>query len=171
MNFPILSIQELSSNALELINNNPISEREFKFSMLERNLVNVDVGNLIYLLSSTSEEDMERGVKLFHRCFFALFGSMQHTDFFRISTTQKMAIFAKKTLGDQVVLFDEGYTTLTDMENGTLFVWCDEIMFIYERNTYTITGQPHYARFYFYEDEPAYVVGKVSQKLINKTVF
>lgn len=170
MNFPILSIQELSLNALELINNNPISEREFKFAMLERGLGDIDVGNLFCLLSSASEEDMKRGIQLFHRCFFALFGPMQHTEFFGISTAQEMAIFAKQELGDQVEVLDEGYTTLTDMEDGTLFVWCDEIMFIVNNNTYTILGESFYPNFKFFEGEPAYVVGKVSQQLIDKTI-
>ena len=172
MNFPILSTKALAQTAIAQIENNSVNEREFNFNAISHGCdENINVNDLLNLLKSSSEKEMKQGISLFNLLFISLFGVGNYLDFLRVFDAQENALLAKDTLGDDATLLQNGYTTTEEMENGTLFVWCNEIMFIYNGDTYTITRYPHYTDFKFFEGEPAYVVGKVSQELIDKTIY
>lgn len=171
MKFPIVSSKELAQQALEFLQTQPVFEREFAFSTMDRNIGEYDIARLSSLLSSSSENEQMKGINIFNRCFFALFGPGKNIDFANVFSAKEMALVAKEKLGDDATLLEKGYTTTEDMQDGTLFVWCDEVMFILNDSTYSIRYEMIYPKFFFAEGEPAYVVGNVSQAALDKVDY
>lgn len=168
MKFPIVSSKKLAQQVLEFLQIQPIFERDFAFSTLDSNIGEYDVARLSDLLMSFSKKDQMKGINIFNRFFFTLFGSGKNIDFANIFSAKEMALFAKEKLGDDVTLLEKGYTTTEDMQDGTLFVWCDEVMFISNGATYSVIHEMIYSKFFFAEGEPAYIVGNVSQATLDK---
>lgn len=191
MSFPIISAKELAKNAINKIKTSPVNEREFNFRKIEQGTPDFEINDLLELLNSPSESEVMKGLREFSNSFFVIFGSENNTkpnnvfetqylsifskmsmeanniSFYRIFEAQYLAILAKQGLGEKATLLENGYTTKEPMEDGTLFIWCDELMFINNSDTYAINGDFIFSNFKFYEGEPAYVVGHVEKSAIN----
>jgi len=170
MNFPIVSTKELAKIANNKIKTSPVNEREFTFRNLEQGVQDFDISDLIDLLNSPSEKEMLKGILKFSNSFNSILGVGNQIDFRRIFVAQYLAIFAKEAMGGNLTLLDTGYSTEEPMEDGTLFTWCDEVMFIYKGDTYTVKGDFFYNSFTFFEGEPAYVIGHVDQDAVQTLI-
>lgn len=73
-----------------------------------------------------------------------------------------LALFADQKLGERVVLNQRGLVTHEALNEGDLFVWCGELMYLKGRDTYTVQDKFFYGNFHFnLDNEPAYWVGTV----------
>jgi len=163
MNFKIVGTNELCQKILNFIDTNEVKTDAYNKEEIKA------LPELMEKLASDNTEMKQRSIITFEEVFFRLYSGTidENKSFFREVSAISGAIFAKKELGDEVTLLDECYTTLDDLPDGTLFVWCDEPMFIVGGNTYTITKAFHYKSFTYFEREPAYILGIVSEDVVN----
>lgn len=167
MNFKVLSFQEVISKCIDMLENEKIESKDFNGMTKSSKHVESDYQALIELLQSNDSRYQMTGINLFLQHFFGIFGPNQHIEANKIISISHSATKAKQSNPENMEIFDVVYTTTDEMEDGTLFEWCGEPMFIVGRNTYTILNTPHYNGFEFFEGEPAYVFGKVSQSLVD----
>lgn len=163
MNFKIVDTNELCQKILNFIDTNEVKTDDYNKKEIKT------LPELVEKLASDSAEVKQRAIITFEEVFFRLYSGYidENEKFLREVSAISGAIFAKKELGDEVTLLDECFTTLDDLPDGTLFVWCDEPMFIVGGNTYTITKAFHYKSFTYFEREPAYILGIVSEDVVN----
>lgn len=167
MIFPIISTKELASLAINRLKTRPVDEDKFSFAMLCKGFSDYSVNDLLECLNSPSTNQISKGIHFFNENFVQLFGIGKDTEFLFTSKAQELALFAKEKLGNDLELFDEGYTTESKLEDGTLFVWCFEVMFIVDGKTYTVDRELFYEEFTFYHNQPVYVVGKMSDDIVK----
>jgi len=73
-----------------------------------------------------------------------------------------LGLFAEQRMAERVVLNQRALITHEPLQEGHLFIWCGEVMYLKGRDTYTVMDELCYADFRFnLENEPAYWVGTV----------
>lgn len=189
MKTKILSLPSISEKCIYMLKNERIYEKDFNGISDHSKAFETDYHALISLLESTDERYQLTGVGYLMQYYFRIFGPCNHIENNRIISVSHSSLLAKRNLGNNVEIFDELYTTTEPMEDGILFEWRGEPMCIVDNSAYAILSMPHY-RYYEYfeaypsslfvnsstalirnfecfEEEPAYVFGKVPQKLID----
>jgi hypothetical protein len=171
----MLSVNELSEQAIDLVNTRNINEEKFSQITTASGETITTVSQLLNLLNSNNKYFMQKGLAIFieyHACLFGIAVEREFFYFFKKFKAQVLAILAKDQLGDKITLSNEVVIAYDDdeLDNGVLVVFENKIAFIEKGNIHSLDGKIRYHNYRLFpalKEELIYVVGKLTDDFLT----